>query len=75
MVSTMEPRFLLELSKSQGIIRQLWLPVTLIGSDLRLGKEVGTKGWMAMMQENFSSGLREAASSGKQNLWLSSEGT
>lgn len=54
MVSTMEHRFLLELSESQGITRQFWLPVTLIGSDLRLGKEVGTKGWMAMMQENFS---------------------
>lgn len=36
-----------------GIIRQLGLPVTLIGSDLRLGKEVVTKGWMVMMQENF----------------------
>ena len=54
MVSTMEHRLLLELSRSQGIIRQLWLPVTLIRSDLRLGKPVGTKGWMVMMHENFS---------------------
>lgn len=67
MVSTMEHRFLLELSKSQGIIRQLWLPVTLIGSDLRLGKEIGTKGWMVMMHENFSQGLRKTESSGKQS--------
>lgn len=50
----MEHRFLLELSKSQRIIRQFWLPVALIGSDLRLGKEVGTKGWMIMAHENFS---------------------
>jgi hypothetical protein len=50
----MEHRLLLELSRSQGIIRQLWLPVTLIRSDLRLGKPVGTKGWMVMMHENFS---------------------
>lgn len=49
----MEHRFLPEVLKSQGIISQLGLPVTLIGSDWRLGKEVGTKGWMVMMQENF----------------------
>lgn len=49
----MEHRFLPEELKSQGIISQLRLPVTLIGSDLRLGKEVVTKGWMGMMQENF----------------------
>jgi hypothetical protein len=33
----------LELSKSEGTFRQLPLPVTLIGSDLGLEKEAGTK--------------------------------
>lgn len=41
MISTMEHRFLPEVLKSQEIISELGLPVTLIGSDLRLEQRAG----------------------------------
>lgn len=45
----MEHRFLPEVLKSQGIISQLGLACDPDWKRL----EVGTKGWMVMMQENF----------------------